>query len=47
MRLIFSEKAWEDYQYWIKNDKKLFMRINALIKDTQRDPDGGIGKLEI
>jgi toxin YoeB len=46
MRLIFSEKAWEDYQYWIKNDKKLFKRINSLIKDTQRDPDGGIGKPE-
>ncbi len=46
MKLIFAEKAWEDYLYWQKNDKKILKRINALIKDIARDPFEGIGKPE-
>ncbi|MFN6070555.1 MAG: type II toxin-antitoxin system YoeB family toxin, partial [Pseudanabaena sp.] len=43
MKLIFSERAWEDYLYWQKTDKKILNRINSLIKDIQRDPYSGIG----
>ena len=46
MKLIFSEKAWEDYLYWQKTDKKLLRRINTLIKEVKRDPFEGIGKPE-
>ena len=46
MKLIFAEKAWEDYLYWQKTDKKMLNRINALIKDIKRDPLDGIGKPE-
>lgn len=46
MKLIFAEKAWEDYLYWQKSDKKILKRINALIKDIARDPFEGIGKPE-
>lgn len=46
MKLIFAEKAWEDYLYWQKTDKKLLRRINILIKEVQRDPFSGIGKPE-
>ena len=46
MRLIFSERAWEDYQYWQKTDKKILKRVNALIKEICRDPFEGIGKPE-
>ena len=46
MKLIFAEKAWEDYLYWQKTDKKILNRINALIKDIKRDPFDGIGKPE-
>ncbi|HBX73485.1 Txe/YoeB family addiction module toxin [Haliea sp.] len=46
MRLIFAEKAWEDYLYWQRTDKKLVKRINALIKDITREPFEGIGKPE-
>ena len=46
MKLIFAEKAWEDYLYWQKTDKKMLNRINALIKDIKRDPFDGIGKPE-
>ena len=37
MKLIFAEKAWEDYLYWQKTDKKMVNRIHALIKDIQRE----------
>jgi len=46
MKLTFSNKAWEDYLYWQKNDKTILKRINALIKDIQRNPFSGIGKPE-
>jgi toxin YoeB len=46
MKLIFSENAWEDYLYWQKNDGKLLLRINELIKDIQRNGYQGIGKPE-
>ena len=46
MRIIFSMKSWEDYEYWIKHDKKKIDRINKLIKDTLRNPFEGIGKPE-
>lgn len=46
MKLIFAEKAWEDYLYWLKVDKKILNRINLLIKDIKREPFEGIGKPE-
>lgn len=46
MKLIFAEKAWEDYLYWQKTDKKILNRINALAKGIKRDPVNGIGKPE-
>ena len=46
MKLIFSENAWADYQYWIKTNKKILKRVNALIQDMQRSPFSGIGKPE-
>lgn len=46
MKLVFSENAWEDYLYWQKTDRKVVLRINALIRDIQRDPFDGIGKPE-
>ena len=46
MRILFSEQAWEDYQYWLSTDKKILKRINLLIRDTARDPFEGLGKPE-
>ena len=46
MKLLFSEQAWGDHQYWLATDKKLTKRINQLIRDTTRDPFCGIGKPE-
>ena len=46
MRLLWEERAWQEYLYWQKQDKKTLKRINMLIRDIQRDPFNGIGKPE-
>ena len=46
MNLIFSDQAWEDYQYWQETDKKTIRRIHELLKDIKRNPRAGIGKPE-
>ncbi len=48
MLVGFADKGWEDYQYWIQNDKKVLKRINTLLKDIKRNPDdsNGLGKPE-
>lgn len=46
MKILFSERAWEDYLYWQQIDKKMLNRVNSLIKDIQRNPYSGIGKPE-
>jgi len=46
VRLIFSGHAWEDYLYWQQSDRKMLVRINALIKEIQSQPFQGIGKPE-
>ncbi len=46
MKLLFTEKAWEDYLYWQKTDKKILKRTNELIKAIKREAFEGIGKPE-
>jgi len=46
VKLIFAEKAWDDYLYWQKTDKQILNRINTLIKNISRSPFEGIGKPE-
>jgi toxin YoeB len=45
-RVTWTLAAREDYYYWQGQDKKTPKRINALIKDTLREPFEGIGKPE-
>ncbi|MCD8049016.1 MAG: Txe/YoeB family addiction module toxin [Clostridia bacterium] len=44
MRLLWEDRAWDDYLYWQTQDKKTLKRINTLIKDIQRNTFEGIGK---
>ena len=44
MIISFVEKSWEEYNFWQTEDKKVFKKIQRLIKETIRDPFGGIGK---
>ena len=46
MKLLWEDRAWNDYLYWQTQDKKTLKRINMLIKDIQRSPYEGIGKPE-
>lgn len=45
--LTFTEKAWEDYNYWQTTDKSTMRKINELLKDIQRNGiSKGTGKPE-
>ena len=46
MRIIFSDNAWEDCQYWVSNDGNTLARLNAMIEQCRRDPFKGTGKPE-
>ena len=46
MKLIFSERAWEDYLHWQETDRNLVARINRLLREIQREPFSGLGKPE-
>lgn len=48
MIIGFADKGWEDYQYWVHNDKKILKRIFLLLEDIKRNPtdSSGIGKPE-
>lgn len=46
MKKIWFDEAWSDYMYWQTQDKKTLKRINALIKDIERNHFQGIGKPE-
>lgn len=48
MIIAFADNAWEDYQYWVQNDKKILKRINLLLQDIKRNPEDsdGLGKPE-
>lgn len=46
MKLLWEDRAWEEYLYWQTQDKKTLKRVNALIKDIQRNSFEGIGKPE-
>lgn len=46
MRLLWEERAWEQYCYWQSQDKKILKKINTILKDIQRNTYEGIGKPE-
>ncbi|MCO4342130.1 Txe/YoeB family addiction module toxin [Staphylococcus agnetis] len=37
LHITFTPTAFKDYEYWLKQDKKLLKKINSLIKSIQRD----------
>ncbi len=44
--ISFTERAWSEYLYWQKQDKKTLSKINRLLKDIERNGYSGIGKPE-
>lgn len=45
-RIQWDLDAWEEYCEWQQLNKTVLKRINALIRDMQREPFTGIGKPE-
>lgn len=42
----WSDAAWEDFEYWTKQNKKTLKRILQLLKNIDRNGYEGIGKPE-
>ena len=46
MLKTWTDEAWADYLYWQAEDRKILKRINALLKDIDRNGNTGLGKPE-
>jgi len=46
MNKVFSDVAWQHYQYWAVTDKKILKKVNRLIHDIERNGNDGLGKPE-
>ena len=46
MNKVFTNSAWDQYQYILNTDKKLLKKVNTLIKDIDRNGYIGLGKPE-
>ena len=46
MRKIWHDRAWEEYLYWQKQDKKTLNKINLLLNDIDRNGYNCTGKPE-
>lgn len=42
----WTDDAWEDFEYWTRQDRKTLRRILQLLKDVDRNGYDGIGKPE-
>ena len=43
MDVIFTKEAFEEYHYWIENDKRIFKKIYTLIQNIKRNKHSGLG----
>jgi toxin YoeB len=46
MHIEFTDKAWENFQYWLENDPDVVEKIKNLLNEIRRTPFQGIGKPE-
>jgi len=46
VKKLWTDRAWEEYLVWQKQDKKTLRKLNKLIKDIERNPFEGLGKPE-
>jgi toxin YoeB len=45
-KVSFTQDGWEEYQYWLNQDKRTLKKINKLIDEVCRTPCNGSGKPE-
>lgn len=46
MKVCFTDEGWEDYRFWVDNDRDILIKVNALIDNIRRTPFQGLGKPE-
>jgi toxin YoeB len=46
VKLVFADRAWEDYLYWQAHEPNTLARVNSLIWECMRSPFTGTGKPE-
>jgi len=46
MDIIFSQNAWEDFQYWMETDINTAIKVKELLKSIRLNLFVGIGKPE-
>ena len=46
MNIVFTKKAWEEFEYWIETDSTIVVKIKELLKSIKENPFKGIGKPE-
>ena len=44
--ITFTPQAYKDYLNGLNEDKKIFLKITTLIKETAKNPETGTGKPE-
>ena len=45
-KIVFEASAFDDFNLWLKKDRKVYNKIAALIKSILREPFAGQGKPE-
>lgn len=46
MKIQFNEEAWEQFLYWMEQDKKTLRKINKLLADIEQNGNKGLGHPE-
>lgn len=46
MNFEFTQKGWEEFEYWLETDNEVVLKIKELLKDIKKTPFQGIGKPE-
>ena len=46
MKIQFDETGWEQFQYWLEQDKKTLKKINKLLDDISQNGNTGLGHPE-
>lgn len=46
MDIVFTDNAWQDFQYWLETDIDTALKIKELLKSIRQNLFTGIGKPE-
>ncbi len=46
MKIQFNELGWEQFQFWLDQDKKTLKKINKLLENIARNGNSGLGHPE-